>query len=52
MLNVLSGKSEVKHSCSPAVVPRAPLECINQQSLVPVPGGEIPPRDATHVPLT
>lgn len=52
MLNVLSGKSKAKHSRSPAVVPRAPLECVNQQSLVRVPGGEIPPRDAAHVPLT
>ena len=29
MLNVLSGKSKVKRSCSPAVVPRAALESIS-----------------------
>ena len=30
MLNVLSGKSKVKRSCSPAVAPRAALESISR----------------------
>ena len=41
MLNLLSGKSEIKGSLQPCSCSEGNTECFNQQSLARIPGGEI-----------